>query len=450
MRKWTLLAAFAIVFAACGPSGPGTATTGPGTAAPAATTEADIDLTGPVSITLWHALTSDPQKGALEAAVKKFNAENGKGITVTAIVQGNYTVLYQKTLGAIQAGSLPDLVHAYESQVADYTKAGVVVNLDPYVNSKKNGLEKASQDDIYKPYFDTNRFPQFGNQLLSFPFTKSLAVLYTNLDALKAAGVTAAPKTWAEWEDAVKKATKKDASGKTTQYGYAGTTDASYFNAMVMSMGGKIMADDNKTVAWDGKEGLAVLQMFDRLYKGGYAYTPTNFDWQNDLASGKLPFAMSSTSSLPFIVAAMKTPQQMTISVPPQADPAKPRTVQFGANIAVLKSDAQKQLASWLFIKWFNEKEQTADWATKSFYMPTRKSAAESAVTKAYWDKQPLGKQAYDAIGASFPEPNVRGQQDIRDVIRDMIVAVTSNKATPEAAIKDAGTKANNILKDNQ
>jgi hypothetical protein len=31
-----------------------------------------------------------------------------------------------------------------------------------------------------------------------------------------------------------------------------------------------------------------------------------------------------------------------------------------------------------------------------------------------------------------------------------MIVSVTTNKATPEAAIKDAETKANQILKDAQ
>jgi ABC-type glycerol-3-phosphate transport system substrate-binding protein len=274
--------------------------------------------------------------------------------------------------------------------------------------------------------------------------------MYTNLDGLKAAGVAIAPKTWDEFEQAVMKATKKDAAGKTTQYGYAGTTDASYFNAMVLSRGGKIMADDNKTVAWDGKEGLETLKLLERLYKGGYAYTPTNFDWQNDLASGKLAFAVSSTSSLPFIVAAMKTPQQMQISATPQTDPSKPRTVMFGGNIAVLKSDPQKQLASWLFIKWFNEQAQTADWATKSYYMPTRKSAAESASLKDYWAKQPLGRQAYDTIGASIPEPNVRGQQDIRDVISNMIVSVVTGKATAEAAIKDAGTKANAVLKDNQ
>src|SRR6266850_7159379 len=124
MRKLSILATIAMLVAACGGTTPATSPT------PAATTEADLDITGPASITLWHALTSDPQKKALEDAVKKYNDTNGKGITVQAVVQGGYTQLYQKTLGAIQAGALPELAHAYESFVADYTQAAVVVDLD--------------------------------------------------------------------------------------------------------------------------------------------------------------------------------------------------------------------------------------------------------------------------------------------------------------------------------
>jgi ABC-type glycerol-3-phosphate transport system substrate-binding protein len=83
--------------------------------------------------------------------------------------------------------------------------------------------------------------------------------------------------------------------------------------------------------------------------------------------------------------------------------------------------------------------------------MPVRKTAANDEALKSYWtSKDPQGKQAFDVIPGSIPEPNVRGQQEIRDVILDMIVKVTTAKATPEAAIKDAGTKANQILKDNQ
>ena len=450
MRKLALLAVFGMIFAACGsgaPSGGGGATTG-ATQAPAATTEADIDLTGPVNLTLWHALTSDPQKGALEAAVKKFNETNGKGITVTPVVQGNYTQLYQKTLAAITANQLPELAHAYESFVADYQKAKVVVDLDPYVNSKKNGLDKASQDDIYKPYFDTNRFPQYNNQLLSFPFTKSLFVMYVNMDALKKVGITSVPKTWSDFEDAVKKTTVKDASGKTTQYGWAQPIDASNWDAFIYSMGGKLLTDDNKTIAWD-KEALPVLQTLERLHKGGYAYVPTGFDWQNDFGAGKLAFTMGSTSSRPFLAQAMKGTVDWVAAPPPQADASKARTVMYGANIAVFKSDPQKQLASWYFIKWFSETQQTADWATKSFYMPVRKTAADDAALKQWWSsKDPQGKQSFDQIGISIPEPNVRGWQDVRDVIFNMWQSVVTGKATPDQALKDADTKSNQILKD--
>src|SRR5437763_12119140 len=221
MRKLAVFAAIAMLIAACGGGSTPTASQTPG-----ATTEADLDVTGPVTITLWHALTSDPQKGALEALVKKFNDTNGKGITVTALNQGNYTQLYQKTLGAIQAGALPELAHAYESFVADYMKADTVVDLGPYKDSAKNGLTKQSQDDIYKSYYDTNTFPQYGNRLLSWPFTKSLAVMYVNDDVLKELGKPT-PKTWDEFEATALAATKKDASGKVTRRGSALNTDAS-------------------------------------------------------------------------------------------------------------------------------------------------------------------------------------------------------------------------------
>ncbi len=454
MRKISLLAILASLLAACtGATAPPSSSPGGATATATAapTTAADIKLSGPVTVTLWHALTGNPQKGALEAAVKKFNETNGMGITVEAQVQGNYTVLDQKVRAAITAGTLPDMVHAYESSVADYTKADVVVDLDPYVNSAVNGLSKQSQADIYQGYYDTNRFPQFGNKLLSWPFTKSLAVMYVNDDVLKDAGVASVPTTWAEFEAAVAKTTKKDASGKATRWGFAFNTDASYFDAQVYARGGSLMAPDNKTVAWNGPEGVAVARMYDTFLKEGTAYRPKGFDYQDFFAQGKLAFFFSSTSSLPFVKAAAdKAGTHWSIANLPQNDASKAKTVQFGGNVAVLKSTPEKQLASWLFIKWFSDTEQTADWAVKSYYMPVRKSASGSQALKDFWAKVPQGKQGFDLIGYSVPEPNVRGQQDIRPVISDALIAVLTGKATPEQAIKDAGAKANQILKDNQ
>ncbi|TME66164.1 MAG: ABC transporter substrate-binding protein [Chloroflexi bacterium] len=403
--KGTILATIMLVTAACNAGAP----------APQQSTEADITLSGPVAITLWHAL-SGPQQVALDAMVKKFNDTNGKGITVTALNQGNYTVLGQKLMGAIQAGSLPELAHAYESNVADYMKAATVVDLGPYKDSKVNGL----------------------------------AVMYVNEDILKELGKPI-PKTWDEFEATAAAAVKKDASGKTTRYGFGFTTDASYFNAQVYSRGGSLMAADNQTVAWNGKEGLQVLQMYDRMNKNGSGYTPAGFDWQNDLPGGKLLFYFSTTSSIPFLKdIADKTGAKWSIANLPQTDTAKPKTVQFGANVAIFKSTAEKQLASWLFIKWMSETDQSAQFAATSYYMPVRKSAADAQILKDYWAKVPQGRQGFDLIQYSSPEPNVRGQQDVRNVVTDMMTSVLTAKATPDAAIKAAGDKANAIFKDNQ
>ena len=105
------------------------------------------------------------------------------------------------------------MVFAVENLVADYAKAGAIVELDPYINSPKNGLNKESLADIYKPYLDSGRYPQYGNKTLSFPFFKSLEVLYRNDDLAKELGFTAPPKTWDEFEKQAKAALKTDASG---------------------------------------------------------------------------------------------------------------------------------------------------------------------------------------------------------------------------------------------
>src|SRR5947208_16473510 len=108
----------------------------------------------------------------------------------------------------------------------------------------------------------------------------------------------------------------------------------------------------------------------------------------------------------------MKTPVAWNVAAPPGG-----KTVMFGANVAIFKSTPQKHLASWLFIKWYSEQDNTADWATKSYYMPVRKRAANNEALKTHWtSKDQQGKQDYNPISTSIREPNVRSQQEIRDV----------------------------------
>ncbi len=409
-----------------------------------------LELKGPISLTLWHTQSGSNAK-ALQDVVDEFNKSNKYGITVKLEFQGSYTQLYQKNLAAIQAGTLPEMAVAYESFVADYMKADVVLNLNPYVASKKYGLSKDNLDDIFKAYLDTNRFQQFDNKLLSFPFTKSLLIMYQNDDILRELNLPS-PKTWDDFEKVAKAAKKTGADGKVTRYGWAVIPSASTFNGWVLARGGQLMSEDGKTIKWDGKEGVASLQLVERCFKEGWCYAPKGFDHQNDFGAGKVAFVMESSTGRPFFKSAMKDPKpNWSIVSIPQTDPAKARTVMYGANIAAFKSTPEKQLASWEFIKWFAEAQQTAKWSILSSYMPVRKSAANDTALKQSWSStDPQGKQAFDLNGTSAPEPNVRGQQDVRTVIEDAMTAVITQKGTPEGSLQTASTKGAAILKDNQ
>jgi sn-glycerol 3-phosphate transport system substrate-binding protein len=428
-----------LVLAACGP--------GPGGEAPPQDTEADIALTAPVQATIWHNQSGALAKG-FEEMITEFNSANGKGISIKAEFQGNYTQIYQKMLGAIQAGALPEGVVAVENLVADFAKAGVIAEIDPYINSKKNGLTKESLEDIYKPYIESNRYPQYGNKILSFPFIKSLEINMVNDDLLKELGFTAHPKTWDEFERMARAAKRTGADGKVTRWGWAGLgTEA--FLAQVLTRGGKILNADG-TVGWAGKEGLEALKLYQRCIEEQFCYVPTGFDWQDRFGEGNLLFATGTSTGRPFVRALFKKPISWSIfGMPTAGGPSQ--TIQFGGVIAITKTTPEKQLAVWEFLKWFTDTKQTARWSVVSSYMPIRASALQDPVLKAHWAGPDVqGKQAFDLVPTSAAGPSIRGWQEVRDAIFEALQKVQTKKATPEDALAAAATRANNALKENR
>src|SRR5688500_12262782 len=89
---------------------------------------ANVKFGEPVTAVFWHTQTG-VNETALTGLVTKFNATNGKNLTLKSEYQGDYTQVYQKVMASIQAGSPPDTAVAYESMVAEYMKANAVVDL---------------------------------------------------------------------------------------------------------------------------------------------------------------------------------------------------------------------------------------------------------------------------------------------------------------------------------
>jgi len=191
--------------------------------------------------------------------------------------------------------------------------------------------------------------------------------------------------------------------------------------------------------------------MMKRMIDNGSAYVPKGFDYQTDFGTAKAAFVQESSTGRPFFVSSFKQPITWSLSNIPQKDPAKAATVQYGANIAIFKSTPEKQLASMAVREVVRGRraDRRVGGEVELHAGPQDRAGHRHAQERV--EDRPQGKQAFDLIGTSVPEPNVRGQQDIRTVIEDMLNAVVAGKVTDiPAAVKAAGVKANQILKDNQ
>ena len=432
MKRWCLfLAVLAVVAAGCRKSESGPASTGQG-----------------LEVEFWHTQTADNAK-ALEDLVARYNEENEGRVRVRLLFQGNYDQLYQKTMAAISAGRPPDMAVAYESMVAEYMKAGLVQPLDEMMQGP-DGLDQTALQDIFPGYLESNRFAQFGNQYLSFPFTKSVLVLYYNEEALKEAGFAGPPKTWDEFRDAAIKTTKRDASGKVTRYGFGLWADASTIHGCILSRGGELVTEDGAQVLFNAEPGKDHFRLIAELVEKGAATRTTKAQYPADFGNGRIAMFIGSSTAREFVTPAVAGKFPWGITVIPQVNPEKPVTVQYGANVAVFKTTPEKQRAAWSFVRWLAEPNQTAYWATHSTYMPLRRSVADRPEMKVYWEKDPQAQQCFEVAQYGVREPNVRGWQDVRKFMEEAFDKVVSGQKAPEAALAEAATKANAALKERQ
>jgi ABC-type glycerol-3-phosphate transport system substrate-binding protein len=289
--------------------------------------------------------------------------------------------------------------------------------------------------------------------------------MFVNEEVLQRANVRTIPKTWAEFATAVQQASRNDSSmvigldgaaaadaSRSRTYGWGNYPSASTIMAWAYSRGGTVLTADRKQVRFAEQPFLDSFQLVEDTFKRQHAYNPPRQPGTDlEFVSNRMAFIHQSSTSRPFIRQVMKTNGRE--SMPwrivniPQKDPAKPATVLYGGNTAIFRTTPIKQAASWAFLKWFNEREQDVQWSITSSYMPVRRSSAEHATLKAYWDKEdPQGRQAFELSRYARPEPNRRGAQEIRPVMEKALLDVMEGRQTSKAALENAAREANQIL----
>lgn len=415
-----------------------------------------IDLAGKnAKVTYWH---NRPQKDQdlLQSMFASFNKSNPYGIQASAEIAGAaYNDVYNKVNAAIQAGQPPDMSVAYQNQAAYYRAQGAVVDLNPFISSKKYGLSADDLKDYFQTFLDSDANPQFKGERLGFPTQRSIEVMYYNSDWLKQVGYDAPPKNWQIWAESAAKAS--DAAKK--KYAFAFKHDASNFASEVFSRGGRILAADGSAYVFNSQAGVDSITLEQQLFQNKRAIEilPSEaYGEQSRFANGQVMYTFGSSSGLPFYRDAVDKGAKFKwdINLLPYSE--KPGVNLYGASVSVYKTTPEKELAAWLVIKFLGETPQTAKWAINTGYLPVRQSAKEQVVN-AYKANPQWGSAAdsyakmFDWFQYAMVESPVAGYDPVRKLIDTDVMTrvITDFKVDPKQLLDAAVAKSNQILKDN-
>jgi len=446
-----LIAAF--VMSACGSAATATqvpSASTPSGEQPAATSEAtpqvdiweNVDPSGQ-TVVFWHQHTRERETALLEI-VDEFNKTNPYGITVVAEYQGSYGDIFNKMLTFMNTADAPELVVAYQNQAATYQIANALVDMNSLVESPKWGLTEEEQADFFPAFFEQDVFPNFNNARLAFPPNRSAEVMYYNMDWLKELGYDAPPATPEQFKEMACKAAKQPFSKATAEgsMGYELSIDASRFASWTFAFGGDVYDAKAGRYTYNSEAAQKAMAFLQDLFQSGCATLVTEQHGdQTDFGAGKLLFSVGSSSGLPFYQKAVDSGAKFSWSIAPLPHTtAEPIVNVYGASVSIPKSTPERELAAWLFLKYYTSPEVQAKWAKVSGYFPVRASVAEGLAD--YFNENPTYKTAFDMLKFTKFEPPTPGYDFVRDMVEKAMAAIADG-ADIASTLETLNTEAN-------
>lgn len=424
-----------------------------GVLAQEATDLANVDPTGE-TIVYWHQY-SNAQGETIAALIQQFNETNEWGITVEGVPQGNYDAISELMNASIVSGELPNLVAGYANNAASYYADNAAVDMNTYINDPTWGFTEEQLAD-----FNTSllQFNNVDGAQLAWPNQASAQLLIVNNTLLAELGYDAPPQTLEQFEEiACASANSTGPNGEDRQ-GFPITTDASMFESFVAAQGGAIY--DGEAFTFAGNPAVeTVLTMYKTLYDEGCGYIPAErFAEQADFNLGLNPFFSSSTAGFTFIISGFADSgvEADWGPVPFPHSTEAPVIQVFVPSIIMVPSTPEKQLASWLFLKYLATPEAGEQWSGGTGYFNPVLSTV-STLTEDDFSFEGLypyftaaNELVNDPANTLYSSPNIAAYSTVRGLISEALANVTSNGMSVEDTIATLQAGADQALADSQ
>lgn len=404
---------------------------------------------GPTKIAFWHAMGGTNGE-AINTMTAAFNSSQTKCVA-EAVFQGSYDEELNKLKAGMQSKDIPAVVQLYDLATRLMVDLGMSAPMQEFIDKEKYNISD------YEPnilgYYTAD------NKLYSMPFNTSNPMIYYNKDMFKAAGLdpNKPPRTFDEVQDYAKKLTKKDASGKVTQYGISIAVYGWFFEQLLAVQGGLYVNNGNgrdaraTAATFNSAEGVKILtwwkSMFDEGILGNFGRATA--DTQKAFDAMQTAMIIESTAGLRSRLNAAQGKFELGTGYLPRSsedDFKKSGTIIGGGSLWILKDRPEaERTCAWEFVKHMTSAKQQAFWHINSGYYPVHKRGYDEPDDKAWREKYPQFQTAIDQLHMA---PNIRATQGgligvfptARQTIEAAIEEVLAGKASPKDALDKAAT----------
>ena len=366
-------------------------------------------------------------------------------IKVNPIYAGTYQETIVKALTAHKSGTPPVTSVLLSTDMFTLVDEDAIVPIDDFV---KTAEDKAWLNSFYPAFMMNSRT---GGKTWGVPFQRSTVVMFYNKELFKEAGLdpNKPPSTWGELKDAATRLTKKDASGKVTQYGVQiPSSGFPYWLFQTLTTGNDaILANDAGTqVKFDDPKVIESLQYWVDLGKSGVHPTGV-VEWgttPKDFFEKKVAMMFTTTGNLTNV----KNNAKFDFGVGMIPGNKRKGSPTGGGNFYIFrKSTPAQQEAAFKFIKWITQPERAAEWSMDTGYIATSAGAYGTDALRKYGRDFPQALVARDQLPASVAEFSTHDNQRVTKALNDGLQAALTGTKTPAQAMKDAQAEADRILR---
>ena len=400
----------------------------------------------PVEVSFFYPVAvGGPITKIVDGYAADFEKEN-PGIKLKPIYSGSYQESIAKALTAVKSGEPPVTSILLSTDMYTLIDEDSIVPFDELVKTPE---DQAWLKSFYPAFMENS---QTGGKTWGIPFQRSTIVLYYNKEAFKEAGLdpNRPPANWKEMVDYAQKLTKRDASGRVTQWGVQIPSSGFpywLFQGLAIENGVNLMNAAGTETYYDKPEVIEALQYWVDLVKRYKVHPEGIVEWgttPKDFFERKVAMVWTTTGNLTNVRANAKFDFGVAM-LPASRQHGSPTG---GGNFYLFKQSTPAQRdAAFKFIKWVTTPQRAAQWGIDTGYVAVRADAWETPAMKQYVAGFPAAAVARDQLPYAKAELSTHDNQRVTKALNDGLQAALTGTKTSEQAMKDAQRESERILR---